>query len=428
MSSKRNSLSKKLRFEVFKRDKFTCQYCGEKAPNVVLEVDHITPVSKKGTDELFNLITSCFDCNRGKSNIELSDDSVITKQMTQLELLQERREQISLLFEWREGLSELNSETTDLIVGYIENKIDGLSLTESDRRNMSALATSFEVADILEAVDTSAHQYLRYRSDGALEKESVERFISKLGGILHNRSKSPIDQKLAYIKGICRNRFNYWDPKKGSIILNYYISALRSAGWNDERILHDLENEVEIKTKEAKNWTEWRSLLEGWTEDVRAWDKPIDIKPEPDISWEDVDNFVEQLSCEIKNVIPALDHIGEAFEEFDKHELPKRLEESIDKYLLKLEEYFEQQENDRDSYPSFRPVARRNVVLALFRPINCMKTFHLEMAVPEMLEPLFGGVLDLVGLGAKSEHFKYARVKYQNLVNSERLSNENIDK
>lgn len=41
-------ISKKLRFEVFKRDCFTCQYCGEKAPNVKLEVDHIKPVSNYG--------------------------------------------------------------------------------------------------------------------------------------------------------------------------------------------------------------------------------------------------------------------------------------------------------------------------------------------------------------------------------------------
>lgn len=35
--SKRKSISKKLRFEVFKRDGFTCQYCGRMAPDVVLE-------------------------------------------------------------------------------------------------------------------------------------------------------------------------------------------------------------------------------------------------------------------------------------------------------------------------------------------------------------------------------------------------------
>lgn len=66
------SLSKKTRFEVFKRDSFTCQYCGNNPPVVVLEVDHIVPVSRGGEDVIDNLITSCFDCNRGKSDRELT--------------------------------------------------------------------------------------------------------------------------------------------------------------------------------------------------------------------------------------------------------------------------------------------------------------------------------------------------------------------
>lgn len=60
------ALSKSRRFEVFKRDSFTCQYCGRRPPEVVLEVDHIHPVSQGGTDDELNLFTSCYDCNRGK--------------------------------------------------------------------------------------------------------------------------------------------------------------------------------------------------------------------------------------------------------------------------------------------------------------------------------------------------------------------------
>jgi hypothetical protein len=60
------SVSLKLRFEVFNRDNFTCQYCGRKTPEVILELEHIIPLSKCGTDEFDNLTTSCFECNRGK--------------------------------------------------------------------------------------------------------------------------------------------------------------------------------------------------------------------------------------------------------------------------------------------------------------------------------------------------------------------------
>lgn len=62
----RKPLSQKTRFEVFKRDGFTCAYCGSHPPDVVLEVDHIVPVAEGGADDIDNLTTSCFSCNRGK--------------------------------------------------------------------------------------------------------------------------------------------------------------------------------------------------------------------------------------------------------------------------------------------------------------------------------------------------------------------------
>lgn len=67
------SISKRKRFQIFKRDNFTCQYCGKSAPQVILEADHILPASKGGGDESSNLVTSCFDCNRGKSAEKLDD-------------------------------------------------------------------------------------------------------------------------------------------------------------------------------------------------------------------------------------------------------------------------------------------------------------------------------------------------------------------
>jgi hypothetical protein len=59
-------LSKRTRFDIFARDNFTCQYCGQKPPQVVLEIDHIEPRSRGGSNDDLNLVTSCFDCNRGK--------------------------------------------------------------------------------------------------------------------------------------------------------------------------------------------------------------------------------------------------------------------------------------------------------------------------------------------------------------------------
>ena len=62
-----------MRFEVFKRDNFICRYCGRKSPEVVLELDHIVAIANGGSSDLVNLATSCWECNRGKSAIPLSE-------------------------------------------------------------------------------------------------------------------------------------------------------------------------------------------------------------------------------------------------------------------------------------------------------------------------------------------------------------------
>ena len=64
---KRKAISNKLRFDIFKRDYFTCQYCSRNPPGVILEIDHIIPVKDGGLSVEENLVTACFDCNRGKA-------------------------------------------------------------------------------------------------------------------------------------------------------------------------------------------------------------------------------------------------------------------------------------------------------------------------------------------------------------------------
>ena len=62
----------KLRWKILERDKYTCQYCGQSAPDAKLEVDHIIPLADGGTDDEDNLNTSCWACNRGKSGLRQS--------------------------------------------------------------------------------------------------------------------------------------------------------------------------------------------------------------------------------------------------------------------------------------------------------------------------------------------------------------------
>ena len=57
------------RFNVFLRDRFVCQYCGEDFPTHDLTFDHVVPRSKGGITTWLNVVAACSDCNLKKADM-----------------------------------------------------------------------------------------------------------------------------------------------------------------------------------------------------------------------------------------------------------------------------------------------------------------------------------------------------------------------
>lgn len=258
MPAKRKSITKKVRFEVFKRDKFQCQYCGNSAPEVILNVDHIKPVSKGGDNSISNLITSCFSCNSGKSDRELSDDSAIQKQKKQLIELAERREQIELMLEWREGLSDLDKLQEDKIAEYWSNEVvcGQYSVSEHGRKKIKAMLKKFNIKEIMDAMDLSGDQYLKADHEGSYTQDSVNKAFNKVHAILKNKNQPPYIHEIYYIRGILRNRLSYINEWKAvELMKNAYENgldtdtmkaiSLECASWTDfVEIISEMAMEV----------------------------------------------------------------------------------------------------------------------------------------------------------------------------------------
>jgi len=178
---KRKGMSKRIRFEVFKRDRFTCQYCGRSAPDVVLHVDHIIPVAEGGTNDMMNLVTSCQDCNLGKSAKMLSDDAAVVKQRNQMQELSEREEQIQMILEWRKGLQELDRKSEEIIekefCAAYECEEYKIKLSQSGKLTIRKLLKQFSVKEILKAIDICSERY--NDPDIALQKLSGICYIEK---------------------------------------------------------------------------------------------------------------------------------------------------------------------------------------------------------------------------------------------------------
>ncbi len=359
----RKALSKKIRFEIFKRDKFTCQYCGKKAPEVVLNVDHIDPVAKGGTNEILNLTTSCFSCNSGKSDRTLNDSSIVEKQRKQLELLEERREQIELMLEWKKSLSNFDNDVVEMISDYINSKIQPLSLNENGKKSVAKWLKKFDIEKILDAVDISAKQYLKFEN-GELDKESAELYLSKIGGVIVVKNLPPVKQKLAYIKGTARNRFSYWDDRKGSIILSNYVTELEKH-YDEKQLLDDLENEIFKITKKAKNWSEWKNTLESWTDDIKKWDKSNSkearresLYERNEISLDSLESGAHFTKCCADDKIESLIHIGSAFPDFNSKTFAKESNLTILSFVNQIQELYnsapgKEIEEDKEFVPNF---------------------------------------------------------------------------
>jgi len=243
--AERKAISKKLRFEVFKRDNFTCQYCGRMAPDVILEIDHINPVKNKGTNDILNLVTSCRDCNRGKGAKKLSENDILKKQQEQLKEINEKREQLELLVKWKEELSKFNDEQVNKIESLLDEATDNV-FSDTGRNNCKDWIKKFGFEEVYESTQISIKQY--YNG----EKESVTKVFDMIPRICYTRKQDLIDPfaiKRKYIEGTLRNRVGIYN--KGRV-----VRALRDLITTDD----DYQVVYEIACY-CRNWSDfWNEL------------------------------------------------------------------------------------------------------------------------------------------------------------------------
>lgn len=159
---KRKAMSKRLRFEVFKRDAFTCQYCGAHPPNATLHVDHINPVSNGGGNDIDNLITSCDCCNFGKSDRLLSEIPKSIKDKSAE--LAEREEQIAgynaILMS---RMNRIENESWDIAAA-----IEGKEFIESySKQNLQSIKRFLERLPFAEVLDAAISANSKFNQPGA---------------------------------------------------------------------------------------------------------------------------------------------------------------------------------------------------------------------------------------------------------------------
>ena len=229
--TKRRGLAKKTRFEVFKRDRFTCLYCGTRAPDAILVVDHLRPVADGGDNSIQNLVTACQPCNAGKADRRLDDSTELDVQHARLAELQAQREQLEMMLNWRLELDSIENQAVARVADYINSKMPGWSLNASGVSGISKLLKKYGLSDTLEGIGNAATYYIKIdpKTERAT-KESSALFCKKYPAVVAmvpEKREHPDLDDLFYIRGIIKNRTSraWWNCMRD-------FRRLRERGWS----------------------------------------------------------------------------------------------------------------------------------------------------------------------------------------------------
>jgi 5-methylcytosine-specific restriction endonuclease McrA len=65
------------RRNIYRRDRYTCQYCGARPGSELLSIDHVLPRSRGGRSTWENCVLACLACNKRKANRTLDESGLV---------------------------------------------------------------------------------------------------------------------------------------------------------------------------------------------------------------------------------------------------------------------------------------------------------------------------------------------------------------
>ena len=180
MSPERKPIGKGLRFKIFHRDAFTCQYCGRQPPDVVLELDHIRPVAEGGTNDELNLVSSCEACNRGKGKHLLERTQRPDADLAWMEAQQELAE----LTRYQSAKAKRDTILREIIHGLQADwmQLTGLKWSPSEKELATFLAT-YGPEDVEEALKNVA-----IKVEGGYISRGGDGWLRYMWAILRNKT------------------------------------------------------------------------------------------------------------------------------------------------------------------------------------------------------------------------------------------------
>ena len=166
---------------------------------------------------------------------------MLDKQRKMLEDLEERRQQLQMMIQWREQLSNFDEEQALALAKIINEKLKPVYVTEAGITTIGEWLNRFKLDELVKVVDEMIVPKTKDNSiDGA-------EFMAKIPRIAAANRKPEVERELLYIRGILRKRLSYIDERK---TLMWLHSAVHAGYCTDE-----LKHFATV----VRSWTEFKN-------------------------------------------------------------------------------------------------------------------------------------------------------------------------
>ena len=154
----------------------------------MLEIDHILPVSAGDKDDINNLLTSCFGCNRGKgkTTLDILPNSVVEN----IAIMKEQQKQTKQYYKFLEGMEQRKENEVNEIGRYFFNNWaktirtkDKYVFSGNYKTSVKTFLKKLTKYEILEAVDIA---YCRFNRNGTPNQTQVFKYMC---GVCWNKIK-----------------------------------------------------------------------------------------------------------------------------------------------------------------------------------------------------------------------------------------------
>ena len=142
------------------------------------------------------------------------------------------------------------------VIELINESIYPYTISKSYENTVSEWSKKYDLSLIKEAIEIGKNKYLMYNGNEVTD-ESSDKYLNKLGGIIHNLSKNPIEQKINYILNTLPYAFKDYDKYTSKETLMKFVNELQNVyNIHDEEIVSILTDEKN-KMYNYKDWNDW---------------------------------------------------------------------------------------------------------------------------------------------------------------------------